>query len=365
MRAASGLHDPFPQPRGPPSVVVMTYAEQLDHDLVAWLRDQDPALVWQVERDLLDLPENRWQATRRRVPHEGMGSRLLALQDDDGQWAGGAYFPAKHRADAYVHRDGEEPGGQPWTATTWSLKDLREWGVPAATLGDTADRLAASSRWEYDDLPYWDGEVDVCINGWTLATGAWLGVDVGGLEQWFVEHQLADGGWNCEWVEGSTRSSFHSTLNAVDCLRQHEEIRRTRGEAEADYPVELRQARRRGEEHLLERHLLYRLSDGEVVGEFATRMAYPYRWAYRVLRALDCFRAAAQLDGTTPDPRLADAVAMVRDARAADGTWIQEWRFPGAVWFEPDVAPGQPSPWLTLHALRVLRWWDEANPTAA
>ena len=62
----------------------------------------------------------------------------------------------------------------------------------------TADHLAANSRWEYDDLPYWGGEVDCCINSWTLANGVWLGADVTGIAAWFLEHQLADGGWNCE-----------------------------------------------------------------------------------------------------------------------------------------------------------------------
>ena len=70
--------------------------------------------------------------------------------------------------------------------------------------------------------PFWGGEVDCSINSWTLANGPWLGADVEGLAAWFVEHRMADGGWNCEWVEGSTRSSFHSTLNALRGLLAHE-----------------------------------------------------------------------------------------------------------------------------------------------
>jgi hypothetical protein len=179
-----------------------------DSATVEWLLDSDPALRWQVERDLVGARESVWRATRARVATEGFGARLLAHQDPDGQWAGGAYFPAGFFA------SGGPAGPQPWTATTWSLSALREWGVDAAVLGDTADRLAANSRWEYEDLPYWDGEVDACINGFTLANGAWLGADVSGLAQWFVDHRMSDGGWNCEWVDGATVSSFHSTLNS-------------------------------------------------------------------------------------------------------------------------------------------------------
>ncbi len=189
-----------------------------DDDVLAWLADSDPSLRWKVERDLLEAPEERWRATRARVPFEGFGARLLAAQGDDGLWAGGAHFPAGFT--------GDEP--QPWTATSWSLMSLREWGVDAEALRpDTAGLLARNARWEYDDLPFWDGEVDACINAFTLASGAWLGADVSGIRNWFVEHQLGDGGWNCEWVEGSMRSSFHSTLNAVIGILDDE--RRTGG----------------------------------------------------------------------------------------------------------------------------------------
>lgn len=102
--------------------------------------------------------------------HRGFGARLLALQDADGQ-AGGAYFP---KTIAHPVEWGDEEA-QPWLATAWALKDLREWGVDAAVLGDTAERVGANARWEYDDLPYWGGEVDACINASTLATGQWLG----------------------------------------------------------------------------------------------------------------------------------------------------------------------------------------------
>ncbi|ARC56661.1 hypothetical protein AS850_06185 [Frondihabitans sp. 762G35] len=313
-----------------------------------WLRESDPSLAWQVERDLLDEPEEVWRATRRRVASEGFGARLLALQDADGQWAGGAFFPAGFFDDEEARA---EPG-QPWTATTWSLNALREWGVDASALDGTAERLAASSRWEYDGSPYWGGEVDCCINASTLSNGLWLGADVEGLATWFVEHRQADGGWNCEWVEGSTRSSFHSTLNVLRALLDHEEA--TGGTAAT------RAARRAGEEYLLERRLLRGLRTGEPLGEWTTRLASPQRWRFDVLRATEYFRRATIHDGGDPDPRLAEAVEAVRAARHPDGTWHQGLRDPGRVWFEVDVPPGEPSPWLTFSARRVLRWTDAA-----
>lgn len=312
-----------------------------------WLLDADPALRWQVERDLLGEPERVWQATRGRVPTTGFGAALLARQDADGQWAGGAHFPA-----GYFDTEEAQRPGQPWTATSWSLNQLREWGVDAAALGDTAERLARNCRWEYDDLPFWGGEVDVCINAFTVANGAWLGVDVSALARWFPAHQLEDGGWNCEAEEGeSVRSSFHSTLNAVRGMLSYEQS--TGDES-------LREARHRGEEYLLRRRLLYRESTGERVGSFVSHFVHPSRHQYSAITALDHFRDASLQEGRVPDPRIAEAVALVRAARRTDGSWLQGAPLLGRTWFPVDVAEGEPSRWLTLIGTRVLDWAEDA-----
>lgn len=304
-------------------------------ELTGWLLDSDPALRWQVERDLVGAPQEVWGATRAKVAREGFGARLLARQGDDGMWGGGAFFPKGFEGEGV---------GQPWTATTWSLNSLREWGLDAEVLKErrTVELLEQHCRWEYEGLPYWGGEVDVCINSWTLANGVWLGADVEKIAEWFSGHQLEDGGWNCEWVEGSTRSSFHSTLNALKGLLTYE---RATGRS-----PETREA---GEEYLLERRLYQRLSTGEPVAEWVRQFRSPFRWGYSVLNAADYFRDAGRRD-----PRMAEAIEMIRTARQADGTWLQAGRHAGQVWFEVDVEAGRPSKWLTFYATRVLKWWD-------
>ncbi|HEX4362115.1 MAG TPA: squalene cyclase [Pseudonocardia sp.] len=317
--------------------------------LINWLRDSDPALRWQVERDLAGEPPEVWRATRARIATAGFGARLLELQDPDGQWAGGAFFPS----DFDFHGpEAAEGAGQPWTATTWTLNALREWGLDPAVLRErrTAELLAEHSRWEYENLPYWGGEVDCCINAWTVANGVWLGADITGLVDWFVEHRLPDGGWNCEWTSGSTRSSFHSTLNSLKGLLAHETA--TGGTAAT------RAARRAGEKYLLRRGLFRRLTTGEPVAAWVNRFGYPFRWSYTVLNAAEYFRLAALRDGAPPDPRMADAIALIRAARQPDGTWLQARLHPGRVWLEVDVPVGEPSKWLTLFGTRVLDWWD-------
>lgn len=323
-----------------------------DIAVIDWLLDSDPALRWQVERDLVGAPPGQWQSTRARIATEGFGARLLASQDSDGQWAGGSYFPADYDFDG---PEAAEGAGQPWTATTWTLNTLRDWGLSSSALTGTAELLAANCYWDHEKLPYWGGEIDCCINAFTLANGAWLGADVAALARWFPSRRMADGGWNCEWFKGSTRSSFHSTLNVLKGLLCFE--------AETGVNETLRAARHGAEEYLLERRLLRTLSTGELVGPWVETFAYPFRWQYSVLTAVDYFLAAARHEGVPPDPRLEEAIGIIRTAQSCDGTWIQGHKYPGRVWFEVDVEPGESSKWLTFYGMRALKQWDAAADT--
>ena len=311
-----------------------------------WLLDSDPSIRWQVLRDLLDAPESQWRAERARVETEGWGARLLSYEDEDGQWAGGAFFPSN-----FDVREWRELG-QPWTATTFALSQLRELGLdPSSERAKRAVQLiGANSRWDEGGQSYWQGEVEECINGRTVADGAYFGVDVSPIVGRLVGERLGDGGWNCERVNGSVRSSFATTINVLEGLLEYE--RATRGTPES------RGARKWGEEFLLERGLFRRLSAGEPADKQFLCFAHPNRWHYDVLRALDYFRCAAALTDAGPDPRLGEAVDHVRSRRLEEGTWLLDWSPAGRVWFDVDEGAGQPSRWVTLRAMRVLSWWE-------
>jgi hypothetical protein len=316
--------------------------------VVEWLLDpeaSDPAIRWQVMRDLLDEPASAWGPERAKVATQGWGARLLALEDDDGPWAGGAHFPAD-----YVW-GGDEPG-QPWTATTHSLSQLREFGLEPDSdrVRRMVESIGANVRWEHAGQPYWDGEVEPCINGVTVANGGYFGVDVSAIVDRLVEERLDDGGWNCEAENGSTRSSFDTTINVLEGLLTYERV--TGGTPASQ------EARRSGEEYLLQRSLFRRLSTGEPADERYLLFLHPNRWHYDVLRSLDHFRASATLTAADPDPRLVEAVEHVRARRREDGTWALDWNPTGRRWFDVDDGEGRPSRWVTLRALRVLRWWD-------
>jgi hypothetical protein len=313
--------------------------------VIGWLLDSDPSIRWQVMGDLLDAPESEWRAERAKVETEGWGARLLSYQDDDGQWAGGAFVPS-----GFDPREWREVG-QPWTATTFSLSQLREFGLDPSSdrARRTVDLIGANSRWDEGGQPYWEGEVEECINGRTVADGAYFGVDVSAIVDRLAGERQGDGGWNCERINGSVRSSFASTINVLEGLLEYE--RATGGTPESQ------EARKSGEEYLLARNLFRRLSTGEPADERFLSFLHPNRWRYDVLRALDYFRSAAILTGADPDPRLGEAIDHVRSRRLADGTWPLDWSPPGRVWFEVDDGQGKPSRWVTLRAMRVLRWW--------
>jgi hypothetical protein len=314
--------------------------------VIDWLLDSDPSIRWQVMRDLLDTPESEWRAERAKVATEGWGARLLSYEDEDGQWAGGAFFP--HDFDAREWRE----LGQPWTATTFALSQLREFGLDPSS--DRAQRavelIGANSRWDHAGQPYWEGEVEECINGRIAADGAYFGVDVSSIVDRLVGERLEDGGWNCERANGSVRSSFASTINVLEGLLEYE--RATGGTPES------REARTSGDEYLLRRNLFRRLSTGEPADQQFLSFLHPNRWRYDVLRALDYFWSAATLTGAAADPRLGEAADHVRSRRIGDGSWPLDWSLPGRVWFEVDSAAGEPSRWVTLRALRVLRWCE-------
>ena len=301
-------------------------------DAIDWLLDSDPAIRWQAMRDLTDASPEAVAAERARVANEGVGATILASQGADGAW---------HRAD--------EPD---WLPTLFTLQLLRATGVDRTEpIVDAAvTRLEAGFRWDeaFGKKPFFEGEVEPCINGGALALGAYFGRPTESLARRLIEEQLEDGGWNCE-APKSARSSYHTTICVLEGLLEYE---RAAGSTPATA-----EARRRGEEYLLERGLFRRRSTGEVANPAFLTFGFPPRYHYDVLRALDYLRAA----GVQPDARMADAVRVVESRRQTDGRWLLDRAANEALAFRFMESVGEPSRWNTLRALRVLRWHERSG----
>jgi hypothetical protein len=302
-------------------------------DTIEWLLDSDPAIRWQAMRDLTDASPAAVAVERARVPREGVGAEILARQGSDGCW---------HRTDA-----------PDWLPTLYTFLLLRATGVDRAepAVVSAVARLEAGFRWDeaFGKKPFFEGEVEPCINGGALALGAYFGRPTESLARRLVADQLEDGGWNCE-APKSTRSSFHSTICVLEGLLEYE---RAVG-PKPEISQEIAAARQRGEEYLLERGLFRRRSTGEVANPAFLEFAFPPRYHYDVLRALDYFRNA----GLQPGARIGDALHVVESRRQADGRWLLDRAYDEALAFPFGESVGEPSRWNTLRALRVLRWYE-------
>ncbi|WP_417562290.1 hypothetical protein [Microbacterium sp.] len=312
--------------------------------VIEYLLKGDPAIRWQVMADLTDADPEAITAERARVAREGWGARLLAEQSDDGLWDGGVYRPG--------WADESRPMYDAWTATHFSLQQLVDFGVDPAdpAVRRAIGRVRENVRWDHAGEPYFDGETEPCINGVALAVAAYFGEDGAPIARTLLHTQLPDGGWNCWDDDGTSPSSFHSTICALEGLLAWERRAGAAGAAVAE-------ARRRGEEYLLDRRLLWRASDGAVIDPRFAMLSYPTRWFYDVLRGLDHMRRARP----ERDPRCADAIEVLRSRRRPDGMFTLENTHEGPTLFSfENEGEGFPSRWVTLRALRVLRWWDAA-----
>jgi hypothetical protein len=306
-------------------------ASKPTESVLQWLLDSDPSIRWQVLRDLTDEPAEVVAAERSRVAWEGWGARLLGEQRPDGNWGDGIATP-HWRTNLYtlvLLRDlGVEPASEPARKAVGLVRDRVTWGP------------------EFGDSPFFEGEVEPCINGRVVALGAYFGETSDRLVDRLLGEQLTDGGWNCEAERGSVRSSFHSTICVLEGLLAYE---KAKGATAA-----VTDARTRAQEYLLERRMFRRLSTGEVIDPRWTRFMFPTLWHYDLLRGLDYLRSA----GVQPDERVAEAAGLVAERRQPDGRWLLDEPHRDAVHGDLEGEAGQPSRWNTLRALRVLDWYS-------
>ena len=283
---------------------------------------------------------------RRKVAREGWGARLLSKQDASGTWAG---------------RKGSDGGlyTPKWTSTTYTMLLLRDFGLPATNRqARKACRLLLDEGIQPDGginfgiWAKWIRRGETCVTGMVLSILCHFGYDDDRLDtvaEHLLEQQMPDGGWNCRRHAGATHSSVNTTISALEGLRLYELHRRRKVAA-------VRAAQARGREFLLIHRLFRSDRTGEVINPAFLRFVFPPRWHYDVLRALDHFQAA----GAPRDPRLSEAIELVRAGRDDDGRWPLRHAYRGKTWFGLERLGGA-SRWNTLRALRVLRWWDGSN----
>lgn len=318
-------------------------SKQPTRPVLDWLLEGDPAIRWQALRDLADARTAVVKRDRSKVVREGWGARLLEKQDSSGRWAagksgdGGLYSPK-------------------WTSTTYTMLLLRDFGLRA---GNRRARKACKLLLDgglqpdgginYGDWAKWTKRSETCVTGMVLSLLAYFAYRDSRLEtivEHLLEQQMPDGGWNCRRYQGATHSSMHTTISALEGLRMYERL--------PGHKVrKVRAAQKQGREFLLVHRLFRSHQTGEVIKPAFVKFAFPPRWHYDILRALDYFRAV----DAPRDPRLKEAIEIVRAGRAEDGRWTLQQSYHGKTYFEMERL-GAPSRWNTLRAMRVLKWWE-------
>lgn len=304
-------------------------------DQTRWLLSGDPAIRWQTRRDLLDVDPATVTSEQQAVATEGWGARLLSLQDAAGTWADGMYTPK-------------------WTSTTYSTLLLRQLGLPpdnpqtARACSLLLDRgISDNGGIGYGFSP------ETCVTGIVLSILSWFQYEDARLDavvDYLLGEQMADGGWNCRLRRSeASHASMNTTILVLEGLLGYERHRARRSRRLAA----VRSAQRRGREFLLAHHLYRSHTTGRIIRTEFTKLAFPPQWHFDFLRGLDYFR-----DSQAPrDPRLADAIDLLRHKRDANGRWPLEHRHRADYWFQLETI-GLPSRWNTLRALRVLDWWE-------
>jgi hypothetical protein len=306
----------------------LDYAPRPAH--IKWLLDSDPAIRWQVMRDLTDEVPNAIAAERSRVATEGWGAELLARQSAAGDWGGGPKWDL---------------------IAVWSLVVLKDLGLDptSSQARKMIDRVDKGLVYKpLNNRPFLHGETEPCINGRILGIGAYFKEPNDALADQLLAEQLEDGGWNCE-APKSRCSSFHTTICVLEGLLEYERAGRK--------SAAVTKARKRAEDYLLERRMFRSLRTGEVIDKRWLRFSYPTHWHYDVLRGLDYLRNA----GFKPDSRVREAIEIVMKRGHQNGRWPLNLLHPEQIPLQMEAGVGKASRWNTLRALRVLRWYKGSN----
>lgn len=311
-----------------------------DPALLQWLLDGDPVIRHWVQRDLLRSSEQKIQEARKAITLQGWGKSLLEMQDPEGTWGHGLYSPK-------------------WISTFYTCLLLKRLELPLQpAIGRGLEILVRANKavdGGWGPQKTWNPS-DTCVNGMLLGMLAYWGLQ-SSLQESLVHHllrvQMDDGGWNCRWHKGDHHSSFHSTLSVLEGMWNYQSNQK-------ESNLQISKALAAGIGFLLDHKLYQSHRTGAIVDQRMTRLSFPTRWRYDILKALDLF----QLMQILPDDRMEPAVEVL--VRKADkmGKWPLQQNHAGQVFFHLEET-GHPSRINTIRALRVLQWWESRTTEVA
>lgn len=303
-------------------------------NIIQWLLQGDSSIRWQVQKDLLDVPENEYQPHRNKIATTGWGKQLLDHQTDDGMWGGGIYSPK-------------------WISTTYTLLVLKQLG-----LSPDNKQAKKAAKIFLDEGFYGDGGInffgslkhsETCVTGLVLGILCYFRINdrrIDDLAGFLFEQQLADGGWNCRSFLGEFHSSMHTTILALEGLREYEKYtpcQSSNVQSSCEMAIEF----------LLKHKLFKSDKTGKIIRPEFTRFSLPVTWRYDVMRVLDFMQEV----NAPKDERFNDAIELLMKRKTKEGLWKFQNKYPGKYYFDLERV-GEPSRWNTLRAIRILNWWN-------
>ena len=302
-------------------------------NLLEWLLKGDVSIQYQVHRDLLGI-EN--PSLQDRIATEGWGAKFLSFRRSEGHWGQRFYQPK-------------------WISSHYTLLDLKHLAISPDN-----QAIRQSILQIIDTLKGSDGGIspfgaeqkcDVCLNGMFLNYASYFGMMEDNLKSiidFLLTERMKDGGFNCHSnTIGATHSSVHSTISVLEGILEFTKSGYTYRRED------LQNAEKESIEFLLQHNLYKSHKTGEIINKKIVMLSYPSRWKYDILRALDYLQNA----GVRYDPRMQDALDLLKKKRLKDGRWPVQAKHPGQTHFDMEKT-GDASRWNTLRALRVLKYFD-------
>ena len=305
------------------------FSEVTMDNIISWLLNGDISIQYMTHRDLLGSDESTLSRLQGRIPTEGFGARFLASRTDTGHW--GMHWYQKK-----------------WTSTHYTLLDLKNLCVPEslAPCVEMVTRMFEECALEDGGLNLTKSDLpsDVAVNGMILNyAGYFCGSDsrVSRLADHLLGCQLADGGFN--WDRSSQEGEPHATICVLEGLAQFQRSGSSQRQGEVAEALE------QGAAFLLSNHLFMHAKDRRF-----SLLSYPYRYRFDLLHALEFLTDL----GIPLHPEMLPALEWLREKRKPDRLWYLEHVHQGNVHFEME-AVRQPSRFITLKALRILRIYGE------
>lgn len=302
----------------------------IEDKLIKWLLEGDVSIQYQTHRDLLSQNRPKLQ---KQIATEGWGAQFLSKQKPDGHWGQKFYQPK-------------------WISTHYTLLDLKNLCIAQdhSKLKSTIEMVADTEKGpDGGVLPIGTTKSsDVCVNGMFLNYAAYFNLQEEKLQSvvdFILSQYMPDGGFNCHSNRiGAIHSSLHTTLSVLEGITEYQRNGYTYRESEIE------KAKQSSMEFILMHRLFLSDHTGKIIKKDFLKLAYPGRWRYDILRALDYFQYAQ----VPWDERMSNAIEVLLKKRNKDRTWKLAAKHPGQVHFEMEKA-GRSSRWNTLRALRVLK----------